>query len=226
MSLNVLRVNAPVKATSSVIIMHGLGDSADGWKFLSDMLHGYEQFQSVNFIFPNAPVKPLTVAGGQPISQWFDIYEMGNPNARQDEEGYWTSVSRITNLIEDEVNNGIDASNIIVGGFSQGASISLGVNASYNKKLAGILCLSGFFSMKQGLPSRLTDINKQTNIFHGHGDLDPVININYARSTEKYFKELGFANYTLKEFPGMAHSTCNEELSDIAQFITKNLALL
>jgi predicted esterase len=225
MSLNVLRVKAPAKATSSVIIMHGLGDSADGWKFLSDMLHKYEQFQSVNFIFPNAPIKPLTVAGGQPISQWFDIFEMGNPNARQDEDGYWNSVAKISNLIDDEVNNGIDPSKIIVGGFSQGASISLGVNASYDKRLAGVLCLSGFFGMKQGMNSRLQDINKQTNILHGHGDLDPMINIAYARSTAKYFKDLGFSNYNLKEYPGMAHSTCNEELSDIAEFITKNLSL-
>lgn len=225
MSLNVLRVNSPIKATSTVIIMHGLGDSADGWKFLSDMLHKHEQFQSVNFIFPNAPIKPLSLAGGQHISQWFDLYEMGTPTARHDEEGYWSTVSKIKNLIDDEVNNGIDASKIIVGGFSQGASISLGVNATYEKKLAGILCLSGFFSMKNGITSRLVDTNKQTNIFHGHGDVDPIISINYARETAKYFRELGFTNYNLKEYPGMAHSTCNEELSDIALFITKNLSL-
>lgn len=226
MSLNALRVNAPLKATSTVIILHGLGDSADGWRFLSDLLHQYEQFKTVNFIFPNAPVKPLSCAGGQRISQWFDIFELGNPDARQDEDGYWSSVSKINNLIEDESNNGIDSSKIIIGGFSQGASISLGVAASYEKKLAGVLCLSGFFGMKQGITSRLKDTNKSTPIFHGHGDLDPVININWARATAKYFKnELGFSNYNLQEYPGMAHSTCNEEISEIAEFITTKLCL-
>lgn len=221
-----LRVNAPVKATSTVIILHGLGDSADGWRFLSDLLHQYEQFRTVNFVFPNAPIKPLTCAGGQRISQWFDIFEMGNPDARQDEDGYWGSVSKINNLIEDEANNGIDSSKIIIGGFSQGASISLGVAASYEKKIAGVLCLSGFFGMKQGISSRLKDVNKNTPIFHGHGDLDPVININYARATAKYFQNnLGFTNYHLHEYSGMAHSTCNEEISEIAEFISKNLSL-
>lgn len=224
--MNVLRVNAPIKATGTVIILHGLGDSADGWKFLSNMLHQYEQFKSVNFIFPNAPIKPLTVAGGQRISQWFDIFEMGNPHARQDEDGYWNTVSNISSLIDEETKKGIDSSKIIVGGFSQGGSVSLGVAASYDKKLAGILCLSGFFNMKQGVHSRLRDINKNTPIFHGHGDLDPMININIARSTAKYFKDnLGFTNYDLREYPGMTHSTCNEEISDIADFISKNLNL-
>lgn len=227
MALNVLRVNAPVKATGTVIIMHGLGDSGHGWKFLSDLLHQYDQFKSVNFIFPNAPIKPLTAAGGERISQWFDFFEIGNPNARQDEDGYWKSVDDITQLINDETSkNGIDPSKIIVGGFSQGASLSLGIAASYDKKLAGILCLSGFFSMKQGIVSRLKETNKNTPIFHGHGDLDPMISINFAKSTAKYFKDdLGFVKYDFHEYPGMTHSTCNEEISDIADFITKNLGL-
>lgn len=220
-----LRVNAPVKASASVIILHGLGDSANGWRFLSDMLHREQQFQSVNFIFPNAPVRPLSVAGGQRISQWFDIYEMGNPNARQDEDGYWGSVKQICHLIDNEVNNGIDPSKIIVGGFSQGASVSLGIASCYEKKLAGVLCLSGFFSMKKGLSSRLVDTNKETSIYHGHGDLDPVIGIDYARLTHQYFKQLGFSHYELHEFSGMAHSTCNEELADIRNFISTHLSL-
>lgn len=226
MSLNVLRVKAPAKVTGTVIILHGLGDSADGWKFLSDMLHQYDQFKGVNFIFPNAPIKPLTVAGGQRVAQWFDIFEMGNPNARQDEEGYWNSVANISKLIDEESKNGVNPSKIIVGGFSQGASISLGIAASYHQKLAGILCLSGFFNMKQGIQSRLKDVNKQTPIFHGHGDLDPVINISMARAAHKLFTDnLGFTNYDLHEYSGMAHSTCNEEISEIADFIAKNLGL-
>ena len=223
MALNVLRVNAPKTATSSIIIMHGLGDSSEGWKFLSDMLHQHETFQSTNFIFPNAPIKPLTIANGGLVSQWFDIFEMGNPNARQDEDGYWNSINKIKNLIDDEINNGIEPSKIIVGGFSQGASLSLGIASTYEKKLGGILCLSGFFNMKKGIKERIVDINKDTDIFHGHGDLDPMININMARDAATYFKGLGFNNYKLKEYHGMGHSTCNEEISDIVEFLSKHI---
>jgi predicted esterase len=225
MGSNVLRFNAPLQATASVIILHGLGDSGEGWRFLSDMLHQHDKFKTVNFIFPNAPVKPLSIAGGQEVSQWFDIYEMGNPNARQDEDGYWASVARVGNWIDDEILNGIDPSKIVVGGFSQGASLSLGISAAYDKKLAGILCLSGFFNMRQGITSRLKDANKSTDIFHGHGDMDPMIRVDLAKSAAKYFKEQGFANYNLKIYPGMGHSTCEEELTDIADFLIKSLNL-
>lgn len=224
--MNVIRVNAPKAAKASIIVAHGLGDSAYGWKFLSEHLHQQEEFKEVNFLFPNAPIAPLTIADGQPVSQWFDIFELNNPNGRQDEVGYWKSVDQIKNLVEDEVNNGIPANKIVVGGFSQGASLSLGVAASCEKKLAGILCLSGFFAMKQGIKTRLVDTNKDTEIFHGHGDMDPVISINYARMTHEYFeKELGFSNYHLHEYVGMAHSTSNQEMAEFVSFLKRRLDL-
>lgn len=219
MSLPVIRVAAKAEAKASMIIAHGLGDSGEGWSFLPQML----DFPHLNYIFPNAPTKPLTAAGGQMVPQWFDVFEVGNPHARQDEDGFWASVAEISSLIDQEIARGIPPEKIIVGGFSQGAAVSLGVAATYKKKIGGFLIMSGFFPAKNSVASKLTEHNKQSNIFHGHGTADPVININYARSSAELFKTLGFDNYDLKEYVGMAHSTNNQEMVAIRNFVESSL---
>lgn len=223
MSMNVLNMNAPsANATASIIMIHGLGSSSDDMKHLTQSLYRTSKFDHVNFVLPDAPVRPLTISGGALVPRWFDVFALGNANARQDEDGYWESVQYINKLIENEINKGIDPSKIIVGGFSQGASLSLGVAATTDKKLGGFVSLSGFFAMKQGISSKYDEINKNTPIFHGHGDMDQVINFNYGKSTATYFKEeLGFTNYQFHEYIGMPHSTCSEELQDLVDFLGK-----
>lgn len=215
MSLSVIRIAAKAEPTASIIISHGLGDSGEGWTFLPQILN----MPHINYIFPNAPTKPLSIAGGQMVSQWYDIFEFGNPNAKQDEVGFWESVSKINSLIDEEIAKGIPAERIIVGGFSQGAAISLGVAATYKKKIGGFLILSGYFPAKNSVASKITDFNKSTKLFHGHGTVDPVIGLDSARSSAELFKSLGFTNYDLNEYPGMAHSTNNEELAHVRSFI-------
>lgn len=221
--LPVIRIAAPLKATASMIIIHGLGDSGSGWTFMADEFHKHEEFKHINFIFPNAPTGPLYVNGNQPIARWFNIFEFGNPYAQQDEEGYWSSCKKMENLINQEVKNGIPSERVIVGGFSQGAVLSLGLAISYNKKLAGILNMSGIFAMKKGIPSRIKTVNFDTPIFHGHGDIDPVFNIVFARQTAEYFKALGFKDYQFHEYIGMVHQTCSDEMNDIENFVRKAL---
>lgn len=215
MSLPVIRISAKAQPTASIIIAHGLGDTGEGWTFLPQIL----DMPHINYIFPNAPTKPLSVAGGQMVPQWFDIFEFGNPNAKQDSVGYWESVDKINSLIDEEISNGIPRERIIVGGFSQGAAVALGVAATYKKKIGGFLILSGFFPAMNSVSSRIVDTNKTTKLFHGHGTVDPVISIGYGRTAAADFKSLGFTNYNLNEYPGMAHSTNNEELLHIRSFI-------
>ncbi|GMF06772.1 unnamed protein product [Ambrosiozyma monospora] len=118
-ALSLLKVAAPAKATATMIIIHGLGDSGQGWTFLSDAFHQMPDFQHINFVFPNAPTKPLSVAGGQLVPQWFDIYEFGNPNAKSDVPGFFNTVDQIKDLVKKEVENGIPAERVLIGGFSQ-----------------------------------------------------------------------------------------------------------
>ncbi|VEU21226.1 DEKNAAC102120 [Brettanomyces naardenensis] len=219
--LPVIRVSAPARATASFIVCHGLGDSGEGWTFLAEEFHKHDEFKHINFIFPNAPVKPLYINGNAPVSHWFNIYEFGNPFARQDEEGFWKSCSDINDLVKKEIDSGIPSERIVVGGFSQGGIVSLGIAASSDKKLAGFVDMSGIFAMKGSLGKHLKDTNKHTPIFHGAGDLDPVFNIQYARDTAKFFKSLGFTDYQFHEYIGMVHTTCPDEIQDIAAFIRR-----
>lgn len=219
--LSVIRVTAPSTPTASVIIVHGLGDSGAGWTFLSDYFHKKEEYKHINFIFPNAPIKPLAVMGNQQTSQWFNIFEFGNPNAKQDDDGFWKSCELIEDLVSTEVENGIPANRVAVGGFSQGGVVSLGLAASAKEKLAGFVVMSGIFAMSKDVAKHETDVNKNTPIFHGHGDLDPVFNVQYARDTAALFKKWGFSDYQYHEYTGMVHTTCPEELTDIANFLKK-----
>ncbi|QPG75808.1 hypothetical protein FOA43_003170 [Brettanomyces nanus] len=221
--LPVIRIAAPAKATASMIIVHGLGDSGEGWTFMSDMFHQHDEFKHINFIFPSAPEKPLYVNGNQPVARWFNIYEFGNPFGKQDEEGYWKSCKYIDSLVKKEIDAGISSDRIVVGGFSQGAVLSLGLAASCEHKLGSIVNMSGIFAMRKALDKHLNDNNKETPIFHGHGDLDPVFNVQYARDTAELFKSLGFKNYDYHEYVGMVHTTCPDELRDIANFVKRTI---
>lgn len=219
--LPVIRIPAPLEATASMIIIHGLGDSGDGWTFMADQFQKHKEFQHINFIFPSAPASPLHISDNQPVSHWFDIFEMGNPHAKQDEIGFWNSCGKINDLIHDEMKHGIPSNRIVVGGFSQGAVISLGMAVSCDEQLGGIVDMSGIFAMRQAIDKHLTGKNFNTPIFHGHGDVDPVFNIEYARDTASYFRHLGFKDYEFHEYVGMVHTTNDEEMLDIEAFLKK-----
>ncbi|ODV87486.1 hypothetical protein CANARDRAFT_26884 [[Candida] arabinofermentans NRRL YB-2248] len=223
MSISALRVASPTKATASMIVIHGLGDSGSGWSWFADLLHQSDEFKHINLVFPNAPIVPVTVNGGYKMPAWFDIFEFGNPNAKQDVEGFFKSTNQIKQLIIQEISTGIPANRIIVGGFSQGAALSLATAATFDKKLAGVMCLSGFLPVKAEIAPLITDNNKKTPIFHGHGEADPIINFKFGKMTADAYKSFGFTNYEFNSYPGMAHSTCNQEMTDIMQFIRKTI---
>ncbi|KAH3665504.1 hypothetical protein OGAPHI_003690 [Ogataea philodendri] len=220
--LSALRVSSS-KPTATMVIIHGLGDSGEGWKFLSDIFQRQDQLKHINFVFPNAPLNPVSIAGGAQMPSWFDLYPPDDPTHPEDTVGFWKSADQIKQLIQKEIDSGIPSNRIIVGGFSQGAALSLAVAASSTTKLAGVLCLSGFCPVPSSLPGKVTDTNKSTPIFQAHGDEDPIIPLAQGRQTLELYRKLGFENIDFKEYAGMAHSSCPEELQDIIAFVRKTL---
>ncbi|SSD59466.1 related to Acyl-protein thioesterase 1 [Saccharomycodes ludwigii] len=228
-------------ASSTLIFLHGLGDSGDGWVSLARYLQVEfpKIFNKTQFVFPTAPVINVTVNNNFPMNAWFDLYEFGssgnfnfesieNQYPKRDTEGFIKSLDYINELIDEQVNKyGIDPSKIVIGGFSQGAALSLAISLTAKKKIGGILSLSGFpvlpIPKAKTLLSDSGAVNLNTPTFHGHGDVDPVIPLMLARySKEYYVHQVGsLTNYTLREYNGMAHSTCDEELKDIADFLQK-----
>jgi phospholipase/carboxylesterase len=133
-----IEVTPNIPAKGSVIWLHGLG--ADGHDFTSIVA---QLNLPLRFIFPHAPLRPVTINNGYVMRAWFDIYSM-QIDQRIDVAGIADSVKRVEQLIQDEQNKNISAERIIIGGFSQGAVIALTAGLGYSKKLGGIIALSGY----------------------------------------------------------------------------------
>ncbi|ODV95685.1 hypothetical protein PACTADRAFT_34239 [Pachysolen tannophilus NRRL Y-2460] len=217
-----------VPATAVVILLHGLGDTGAGWKFLADYAHNSfgDKFQHVKFVFPHAPEMPVTVNGGYRMTSWFDLFELGNPSAssKQDIKGFLKCIDIIKGLIQEQIDEGINPNKILLGGFSQGAALTLASAALLDNKIGGFLAMSGFVNIPNVVKELIKNANVDTPILQCHGTADPVVNYNVGEQTYDFYKKnLGFTDYIFKTYPGMGHSTCDEELNDIFKFFEKIL---
>ena len=205
---------------SCIIWLHGLG--ADGHDFepivpelrLSDQLN-------IRFIFPNAPMKPVTINQGQVMRSWYDIV-LGDSAAQQDESGIRSSQQLLIELIESQITAGIDSSRIILAGFSQGGVIALQTGLRFTKPLAGIMALSTYLSLADSLSDEKTTENANIDIFLAHGSIDPVIPVSLAHQSRDRLETQGYKPQWT-EYSGLPHSVSGQEISDIAQWIARVL---
>src|SRR6478735_4140624 len=107
--------------TATILLMHGLGADGNDFVPIAQELD-LSSVGPVRFVFPNAPVMPVTINGGYQMPAWYDIY---GPNLvqREDEAGLRRSQASIEALIEKEKSRGIAANRIVVAGFSQGCAM-------------------------------------------------------------------------------------------------------
>ena len=214
-----VRIPAKRAQTASFIFLHGLGDSGEGWSFLAEEAARQNKLQHVKFIFPDAPNQPVSLNFGMSMPSWYDIKSLGNVQAQQDEEGILKSVDRLKEIIAEEVAAGIPTERIVIGGFSQGCAVSLSASVIFDKRLAGIVALSGYLPIKEKLKSIENTINRSTPYFLGHGTYDNVVQFSNGVLTRDYLKDnLGRVNLSWNEYKGMEHSACPEELNDIMAF--------
>jgi phospholipase/carboxylesterase len=211
-------IEAKSEHKASVIWLHGLG--ADGHDFesivpelnLSDDL-------GIKFIFPNAPIRPVTINGGMAMRAWYDVI---SPNLREieDIESIEESHEIIKQYIDEEIAAGINANKIILAGFSQGGAIALHTGLRYPEPLAGLLALSTYLPLPNELEKEASN-HKDIPIMMAHGIADPVISVDQGRISCQTLKEHG---YTLEwhEYP-IQHSVCLEEIDAIAAWIKKLL---
>ncbi|PTB62221.1 Phospholipase/carboxylesterase [Trichoderma citrinoviride] len=234
-----LRRAAPVvfpalsRHTATVIFVHGLGDSGNGWADAVQLWQRKHRLDEVKFVLPNARVMPISVNGGLPMPAWFDVKALGPSAGRtldgksrdEDEQGILESRAYLYSLIQQEVADGISSERIVLGGFSQGGAMSIFAGLTAPFKLGGIVGLSSWMLLshkfKEFIPE--SNPNKDTPIFMGHGDADPLVLYEWGTATEKKIKELGF-NVKLETYPGMQHSACMEEFDDVESFLVSSLA--
>jgi phospholipase/carboxylesterase len=197
----------------TVIWMHGLGADATDFEPIVPML---ELEHSLRFVFPNAPVRPITINGGMEMRAWYDI-DPGAPLAGTDDIA--ASTSAVSALIEQETANGIPPANVTLAGFSQGGVIALQLGLSYRAKLRGIMALSTYVHDHEHLADRVDFANVDTPIMMAHGISDAMIPITRAITSREALLAM---NYDVEwhEY-AMGHQVCPQEIADIAQWLNK-----
>lgn len=204
------------KPVGAVIWLHGLG--ADYNDFVP-IVPELRLPISLKFIFPNAPVIPVTINNGFQMRAWYDILDMGDLHREVDERGIFASINQINQLIEGLISDGFTHEQIVIAGFSQGGVISYYSGLNCVHKLAGMLILSSY------LPDiSLLDVTRIKNkaglpIMICHGTQDPVVGIAYARKATEHLAQFGLA-YEWHEYP-MAHSVCYDEIQAISSWLQK-----
>ena len=205
---------------ATIIWLHGLGDSGDGFAPIAPELK-LDPTLGIKFIFPHAPVRPVTINNGMKMRAWYDIKSMDMSN-RADVEGVVTSSEQVKHLIENEIAHGIASNKIMLIGFSQGGVIAYHLGTRFEKPLAGIVALSTYMCEPQSLSTQKHAANQTTPIFSCHGIQDEVIPIVMGKAAVSTLQENGY-NATFKEYQ-MQHNVCMSEIKDIAAFISQQLA--
>lgn len=218
--LNYIEINPEKKQPlGSIIWLHGLG--ADGHDFVPmtrelNLPHDLP----IRFIFPHAPLRPVTLNNGYVMRAWFDIYEISR-TAKIDEAGINQSVQGINELIAQEEKRGISSDRIVVGGFSQGAVIAINTGLTYSKRLTGIVALSGYLPNPNTLLAKAHANNKATPIFMAHGTQDMVIPDFLGKEGYHFLRDHQF-NVSWHSY-SMGHSVCEPEIKDISQWFQSNI---
>ncbi len=205
---------------ASVIWLHGLG--ADG----NDFVPIVEEMRlpadlPIRFVFPHAPVRPVTINNGFPMRAWYDIYAADLAN-RADALGVGQSQGHVEALIAREKTRGVAAKRIVLAGFSQGGAIALHTGLRHAERLAGILALSTYLPMADRLPAEATPMNRDLPIFMAHGTMDPVIKLAWSEASRRALEAAGYA-VEWHTYP-MQHAVVWEEIVAVRAFLTKVLA--
>lgn len=208
----VIETSLPIK--HSVIWLHGLG--ADGHDFAPIVPE--LNTPNTRFIFPHAPHKPITMNNGYEMRAWYDLFGLSMQH-QQDEAGMREMQKNIEGLIAGEVAQGITENNIVLAGFSQGGAMALFTALRHPKRLAGVLALSTYVSLKEKLPAEASLANKDVPILMAHGSFDSVITLDTCLVSRRLLESLGYP-LEWHEYP-MAHSVCTEEIDDISRFVNK-----
>jgi len=207
----VIEPDGPVSA--AVIWLHGLGASGDDFVPVVPHLG----VSGVRFVFPHAPVRPVTLNGGFPMRAWYDILHMEHSPGRNHPDHIYESVDDISILIEQQVAAGVPEERIVVAGFSQGGAVALHAVVRHPRKLAGGLILSAYELLPGSREAQATAENADTPLFFGHGTHDATVPCDRGMAAAERAREAGHP-VDVCTWP-MAHEVCMEELHTIGAWL-------
>jgi phospholipase/carboxylesterase len=216
--LETLELETAPDARASVIWLHGLG--ADGHDF-EPIVHELDLALAVRFVFPHAPMMPVTINNGMVMRAWYDIAatDLGR---HEDEAGVRASQAALEELIARERSRGVSAHRIVLAGFSQGGAIALQTGLRYPDRLAGIMALSTYLPLAGTVAGESQAAHRDLPIFMAHGELDPIVPVVRARDSRAFLEELGYP-VEWHEYR-MPHSVCVEEIGHLGDWLRRVLA--
>jgi len=202
----------------SVIWLHGLGASGHDFEPIVPELKLLSR-PGIRFLFPHAPIRPITINGGAAMRAWFDIDSLNFEARNQDNEGIAASVTLVDELIAAEIDRGINESNIFIAGFSQGGAIALQTGLTIPRKIGGIIALSSYLPMTEHELETVSSEKLKTPVFMAHGAIDEVIRVEYAEKSRDKLNARK-ANVEWHKYD-IAHSVSNEEVDDLSLWLKR-----
>ena len=219
-ALECIEIETAPNPAACVIVLHGLGaDGNDFVPFAQEL--DLAAVGPVRFVFPHAPVMPVTVNNGFRMRAWYDI--LGRElAAREDEAGLRRSLASVEELLAIQKGRGMPSGRTVLAGFSQGCAMALLTGVRHPERLAGIAGLSGYLPLASTTAAERSDANARTPIFMGHGDHDEIVAVERGRASRDALGALGY-EVEWHEYP-MPHSVCMEEAADLNRWLVRVLA--
>ncbi len=189
-----------------MVVLHGLGDSMEGYRWLPDALG----LPGLNYLLVNAPDPYF---GGH---AWYDF--SGAP-----EPGIQRSRDLLFKLLDTQRGRGFPSGQMFVFGFSQGCLMTYEIGLRYPHVLAGLVGISGYIHEPQQVLNQLSPSARQQHFLVTHGTQDPLIPFAEVRAQVRQLQTAGL-QLEWHEF-AKAHTIAGEtELSVIRAFIRARLA--
>ncbi len=213
--MTVLEIDPSRQATACIILLHGLGADGHDLAPLAGELEVAGR-DRIRFLFPNAPLRPVSLNAGQVMRAWYDIHGLTFDHP-EDEPGIQASAAALHGLIEGQIDAGIAPGRIIVGGFSQGGAVALYGALRFAPRLGGVLALSTYLPLHARLLQEPPVADPATPIMMTHGVDDPVVPYGYGRLSQQRLEALGYS-VAWKDYP-MGHALCDREIGDIGVWL-------
>lgn len=207
----IIEPNGPARAC--VIWLHGLGADGHDFEPLVPELALPDQL-GVRFVFPHAPMRPVTLNGGYVMRAWFDLRAQ-DLSWSPDLEGIADSAAYLEQLMEAQLAQGIPPERLILAGFSQGGVIALETGLQRTLKPGGVMALSTWLARPAGS-------GKGLRVFQAHGEMDPIVPLAAALEARNELEGLG-AEVEWHQYP-MAHAVHPAEIRDMAGWLRQRLA--
>jgi len=219
--LDAIEIETAPNPDAAVIWMHGLGDDGRGWSEVVPSL-GLPRQLAVRFVFPHAPVMPVTINNGMRMRAWYDIRQ-ANLNERADIDGVRRSQAHVDALLAREAARGVAPGRTLLAGFSQGGAIALYAGLRAPSRLAGIVALSTYLIASDRTGAEASAANRDVPIFMAHGTYDPVVQFAWAERSRDALKAGGWP-VEWHAYP-MEHGAVLEEITAAGSFISRELEL-